>query len=67
MRNDSTGGSMHTSDDVEYLLLRAQQEARKAMDALARGDNMLMVHAHRDLAIRYHTKAASLMRESTIH
>ena len=58
---------MHTSDDVEYLLLRAQQEARKAMDALARGDNNAVVHAHREYAIRYRTKAASLMRESTIH
>ncbi len=58
---------MHTSNDVEYLLHRAQQEARKAKEALARGDNMLMVYAHRELAIRYHATAASLMRENTMH
>ena len=58
---------MHTSDDLEYLLLRAHQEARKAMEALARGDNMSSVYAHRELALRYHATAASLMRENTMH
>tara|TARA_B100000378_G_scaffold248642_1_gene221476 strand:- start:670 stop:846 length:177 start_codon:yes stop_codon:yes gene_type:complete len=58
---------MHTSDDVEYLLRRAQQEARKAKEALARGDNMLMVYAHRELATCYQATAASLMRENTLH
>ncbi len=58
---------MNTSNDVDYLLRRAQQEARKAREALERGDNLKAIYAHRELATRYQATAASLMRANRLH
>lgn len=54
---------MSTSEDVDYLLCRAQQEVRKAKEGVARGDHMMAVYAHRELAARYQARANCLMRE----
>ena len=67
LSNDSAGGVMSTPDDVNYLLRRAQQEARKAREALQRGDHMMAVYAHRELATRYEAAAACIARELTKH
>ncbi|WP_170978450.1 hypothetical protein [Sphingobium sp. MP9-4] len=53
---------MSTADDVNYLLRRARQEARTAREATARGDHMMMIYAHRELAVRYEAKALVLQR-----
>lgn len=58
---------MNTSDDVDYLLRRSQQEVRKAQEALERGDHMVAVRAHRELATRYQATAACLLREIRPH
>jgi hypothetical protein len=58
---------MTTPDDVNYLLRRAQQEARKAKEALQRGDHIMAVYAHRELATRYEATAACIARELTKH
>lgn len=54
---------MSTSEDVDYLLSRAQQEVRKARESAERGDHMMAVYAHRELATRYQARANCLMRE----
>ncbi|WP_202600321.1 hypothetical protein [Sphingobium yanoikuyae] len=53
---------MTTADNVNYLLRRARQEARTAREAMARGDHMMMIYAHRELAVRYAAKASVLQR-----
>lgn len=53
---------MPTADDVNYLLRRARQEARTAREAMARGDHLMMIYAHRELAVRYEARASVLRR-----
>ncbi|WP_333703273.1 hypothetical protein [Sphingobium yanoikuyae] len=53
---------MSTADDVNYLLRRARQEACTAREATARGDHLMMIYAHRELAVRYEAKALVLQR-----
>lgn len=51
---------MATSNDVDYLLQRAKQEARKAREAFERQDNPVMVMTHRELAVMYQARALRL-------
>lgn len=58
---------MSASEDVDYLLRRAQQETQKAAAAMERGESMLAVYAHRELATRYQATASVLIREMRTH
>lgn len=58
---------MSTSEDVDYLLRRARQETQKATAAMERGESMMAVYVHRELATRYQATASVLMREMRTH
>jgi hypothetical protein len=55
------------SDDVDYLLLRAQQETAKAKAARERGDHKMAVYAHSELAVLYQANANRLRRRPAFH
>lgn len=46
-------------NDAAYLLRRARDEARKANEAVERGDDAAAIAAHREMAIRYKVRALS--------
>lgn len=48
---------MSRSNDIAYLLQRANAEAGKVERATMRGDSQAATNLHRDLAIRYRLKA----------
>ena len=48
---------MSRSNDIVYLLKRANVEAGKVEHATMRGDSLTMTNLHRDLSIRYRMKA----------
>ncbi|UZW54045.1 hypothetical protein NUH86_10915 [Sphingobium sp. JS3065] len=49
--------------DADYLLQRAQQEARKAREMTEQGGHKMAIFAHRELAVMYQAKAM-LMKDS---
>ncbi|WP_336970483.1 hypothetical protein [Sphingobium aromaticiconvertens] len=50
---------MAMTNDAAYLLRRARDEARKALEAAERGDDAAAIAAHREMAIRYKVRALS--------
>lgn len=55
-----------TSNDADFLLGRSREEARKAADAICRGDQPDAIYIRRDLAVRYHARAMAAMRPPSI-
>lgn len=51
---------MSRSNDIAYLLKRANAEAGKVERATMRGDSLAATNLHRDLAIRYRLKANAI-------
>lgn len=51
---------MSSSNEIAYLLKRANAEAGKVEHATMRGDSLATTNIHRDLAIRYRLKANSI-------
>lgn len=54
------------SNDADFFLGRSKEEARKAAEALCRGDQPDAIYIHRELAVRYHARAMAAMRPPSI-